>query len=314
MQIGVFLYFLVSKYILKEEVFITTSTTAFRITKKAGRIGAQVDDIQLGAHLTDADITALKDALHEHQVLFFRNQGHLDDAAHEAFATRFGDFFQHPTIPPKKESTAIFELDSAHGAKANIWHTDVTFVPNVPKYSILHGVKIPAVGGDTIWANTNTAYEELADGLREFAENTWALHSNDYDYAKRRDDVQDEESKQYCDIFVSTKYVSRHPVVHVHAETNKKHLLLGSFVRNFEGYTTEQSESLLTVLQAIITRPENTVRWSWQEGNIVIWDNLATQHYAIADYTEQRIVRRITVGDDVPVHANGTASTLIEKA
>lgn len=293
---------------------MTNVTTAFHITKKAGRIGAQVDNIQLSADLNEETITALKDALSEHQVLFFRNQHQLDDAAHEAFATRFGELFQHPTVPPKKDSKAIFELDSERGAKANIWHTDVTFVPNVPKYSILRGVKIPSVGGDTIWANTNSAYEELADGLREFAENTWALHSNDYDYAKRQDDEETEETaQQYRDVFVSTKYVSRHPVVHVHAETGKKHLLLGSFVRKFEGYTTEQSESLLTVLQAIITRPENTVRWSWQEGDVVIWDNLATQHYAVADYTEQRIVRRITVGDDIPVHANGTASTLVEK-
>ena len=294
---------------------MTNTTTAFRITKKAGRIGAQIEDIHLSADLSDDTIAALKAALSEYQVLFFRGQGHLDDAAHEAFATRFGELFQHPTVPPKKNSKAIFELDSAHGAKANIWHTDVTFVPNVPKYSILRGVKIPSVGGDTIWANTNSAYEELAAGLREFAENTWALHSNDYDYAKRRDDEDIEEvaAQRHRDVFVSTKYVSRHPVVHVHAETGKKHLLLGSFVRKFDGYTTEQSESLLTVLQAIITRPENTVRWSWQEGDIVIWDNLATQHYAVADYTEQRIVRRITVGDDVPVHADGTVSTLVEK-
>ncbi|WP_353739082.1 TauD/TfdA dioxygenase family protein [Peribacillus asahii] len=117
----------------------------------------------------------------------------------------------------------------------------------------------------------------------------------------------------YRKVFVSTRYETRHPIVHVHAETGKKHLLLGGFVRRFDGYTTGETEALLNIFQSYVTRLENTVRWKWSEGDVVIWDNLATQHYAIADYDEQRVVRRITVGKNVPVSQKGESSQLISK-
>lgn len=284
------------------------TTTQLEVIKKAGRIGAEIRGVKLGADLDAVTLAELEKLLQEHQVIFFKNQGHLDDASHEAFATKLGELYAHPTVPVKDNSQAIFELDSEKGAKANVWHTDVTFVSEVPKYSILRGAKIPAVGGDTVWANTNAAYENLPEGLRKLAESLWAVHSNKFDYANPG---QDKEYNR--NVFASTVYETRHPVVHVHKETGKKHLLLGGFVRQFEGYSTSQSEALLAIFQSYVTRLENTVRWNWDEGDIVIWDNLATQHYAIADYDEQRIVRRITVGKNIPVSIDHEESTLISK-
>jgi len=213
----------------------------------------------------------------------------------------------------KENSNAIFELDSEKGAKANHWHTDVTFVPDVPKYSVLRGVTIPSVGGDTVWANTNQAYEDLPEGLKKLADELWAVHSNEFDYATIGHKELTKEVADYRKVFVSTRYETRHPIVHVHAETGKKHLLLGSFVRRFDGYTTGETEALLNIFQSYVTRLENTVRWKWSEGDVVIWDNLATQHYAIVDYDDHRIVRRITVGKNVPVSQKGESSQLISK-
>ncbi|WP_318260856.1 TauD/TfdA dioxygenase family protein [Peribacillus simplex] len=258
----------------------------------------------------------IKQALNDHKVIFFKGQNHLDDASQEAFAKLLGEPYAHPTVPVKDNTNYIFELDSERGAKANHWHTDVTFVPEVPKYSVLRGVTIPDVGGDTVWANTNEAYEDLPDGLKKLADGLWAIHTNEYDYAqfKPAENIDDEVKKKYRDIFESTIYKTRHPVVHVHAETGKRHLLLGGFAGRVEGYTTSESERLLSIFDSYVTRLENTVRWQWSEGDVAIWDNLATQHYAIADYGDQhRVVRRVTVGKDVPVNKENESSRLIIK-
>ncbi|MGE6609828.1 TauD/TfdA dioxygenase family protein [Peribacillus sp. NPDC076916] len=293
-----------------------TKTQQLIVVPVAGRIGAEIQGVQLSGDLDLAIFNEIKQALNDHKVVFFKGQSHLDDASQEAFAKLLGEPYAHPTVPVKDNTNYIFELDSERGAKANHWHTDVTFVPEVPKYSVLRGVTIPDVGGDTVWANTNKAYEDLPEGLKNLADELWAIHTNEYDYAqfKPAENIDDEVKKKYRDIFESTIYKTRHPVVHVHAETGKRHLLLGGFAGRVEGYTTSESERLLSIFDSYVTRLENTVRWQWSEGDVVIWDNLATQHYAIADYGDQhRVVRRVTVGKDVPVNKENESSTLIIK-
>jgi alpha-ketoglutarate-dependent sulfate ester dioxygenase len=295
-----------------------TTTTNIEIVKKAGRIGAEVRGLKLTKDIDDATFTQIQEALKEHLVLFFRGQDHLDDASHEAFAQRFGELFKHPTVPAKENTQAIFELDSEHGAKANTWHTDVTFVPEVPRYSILRGVEIPSVGGDTVWANTHTAFTDLPAELQELAVKLWAIHSNKFDYAAfayLNEAKKDSAAKyqQYREVFSRFEFETRHPLVFTHPETGNKHLLLGNFIRQLEGYSTSESNAIYDVLQNYVTRLENTVRWNWQQGDLIIWDNLATQHYAIADYDERRVVRRVTVSKNTPTSVEGIASTLINK-
>ncbi|MEP9409240.1 TauD/TfdA family dioxygenase [Peribacillus frigoritolerans] len=293
-----------------------TKTQQLKVVPVAGRIGAEIQGVQLSGDLDLTIFNEIKQALNDHKVIFFKGQNHLDDASQEAFAKLLGEPYAHPTVPVKDNTNYIFELDSERGAKANHWHTDVTFVPEVPKYSVLRGVTIPDVGGDTVWANTNEAYEDLPDGLKKLADELWAIHTNEYDYAqfKPAENIDDEVKKKYRDVFESTIYKTRHPVVHVHAETGKRHLLLGGFAGRVEGYTTSESERLLSIFDSYVTRLENTVRWQWSEGDVAIWDNLATQHYAIADYGDQhRVVRRVTVGKDVPVNKENESSRLIIK-
>ncbi|MFJ7938621.1 TauD/TfdA dioxygenase family protein [Peribacillus sp. NPDC096622] len=293
-----------------------TKTQQLKVVPVAGRIGAEIQGVQLSGDLDLAIFSEIKQALNNHKVVFFKGQNHLDDASQEAFAKLLGEPYAHPTVPVKDNTNYIFELDSERGAKANHWHTDVTFVPEVPKYSILRGVTIPDVGGDTVWANTNEAYEDLPDGLKKLADGLWAIHTNEYDYAqfKPAENIDDEVKKKYRDVFESTIYKTRHPVVHVHAETGKRHLLLGGFAGRVEGYTTSESERLLSIFDSYVTRLENTVRWQWSEGDVAIWDNLATQHYAIADYGDRhRVVRRVTVGKDIPVNKENESSRLIIK-
>jgi len=278
----------------------------------AGRIGAEIREVRLSGDLGKETFSAIRQALLKYKVLFFRGQQHLDDAGQEAFAKLWGNPVAHPTVPVRDGTGYLLELDSAHGGRANSWHTDVTFDVAYPQASILRAVEIPAYGGDTVWANTAQAYLDLPPALRQLADNLWALHTNDYDYASRFN-TNEAGLKRYREVFTSTIYEAEHPVVRVHPETGERTLVLGHFVKKLLGYPTADSEHLLKLLDSYVTRLENTVRWRWSPGDVAIWDNRATQHYAINDYGDQRrVVRRVTIAGDIPVSVDGRRSVARE--
>lgn len=284
------------------------SETLLDIHPVAGRIGAEIRNLRLSADLDRSTFAAVRAALLKHKVLFFRGQQHLDDAGQEGFARLWGELVAHPTVPVRDGTDYLLELDSVHGGRANSWHTDVTFDLAYPQASILRAVVIPAAGGDTVWANTAQAYLDLPPALRQLADRLWALHTNDYDYASRFN-TDAAGLKRYREIFTSSIYETEHPVVRVHPETGERTLVLGHFVKKLLGYPTADSDHLLQLLESYVTRLENTVRWRWAAGDVAIWDNRATQHYAINDYGDQhRVVRRVTVAGDVPVSVDGRPS------
>jgi taurine dioxygenase len=276
------------------------------------RTGAEIRNIRLSGDLPDSLVDQIKARIALHKVVFFRGQHELDDAAQEAFARRLGQLVPHPTQKIRDASEAILELDSDHGGRADQWHTDVTFVPDYPKYSVLRGVTIPEVGGDTVWANTATAFNDLPTPLQQLAESLRAVHSNAYDYAAQRPRATEADRKHYEEVFRSTVFETEHPVVHVHPETGEKNILLGSFVQRIKGLDRFESAKLYEVFQSHVTSPENTVRWRWQEGDVAIWDNRATQHRAVNDYGDaRRVVRRVTISGTVPVGVDGATSRAI---
>lgn len=288
----------------------------------AGRIGAVIHGVTLSGDLDDATIAAIDAAVVRHKVVFFRDQQHLTDADHEGFAARFGDPVAHPTVPVAAGSRYLLELDSKEGYAASSWHTDVTFVDAYPKGSILRALTVPEAGGDTLWANGETAYDSLPEPLRLLANSLWAVHSNDYDYAAQlasapaqaSPETARERSAYQKNVFASTIYETEHPVVRVHPVSGQRSLLLGHFVKRFVGFSAGDSARLFSLLQDHVTRPENTVRWRWQAGDVAFWDNRATQHRAIADFgLQRRTLRRATVNGDVPVGIDGRASHTTRK-
>jgi alpha-ketoglutarate-dependent taurine dioxygenase len=290
---------------------VSPAPSALDLVPLAGRIGAQVHGVRLSGELGTESFAAIHQALLKHKVLFFRKQHHLDDTEHQAFAGLWGDIISHPTVP-SKAGTHIFELDSQHGGRANSWHTDITFTPNYPKVSVLRAVIIPPKGGDTVWSNTATAYQELPPELRALADTLWAVHGNDYDYAATRVERDDKGAKHHREVFASRLVEAQHPLVRIHPETGERTLVAGHFLKRFVGYNTHDSDRLFEIFQHHITRLENTVRWQWAEGDVAIWDNRATQHYAINDYGDQhRLVRRVTVRGEVPVAVDGQHSVAL---
>lgn len=285
------------------------------IVKRAARIGAEIKNIKLSGDLSEETIAAINNVLLEHKVIFFRNQGHLDDAEQERFAVRFGTLVPHPMVGVTKGTASILELDSARaGSRADLWHTDVTFVDAYPKIAVLRGVVIPPFGGDTIWSNTAAAYLDLPPQLQRLADELWAVHTNAYDYAAIAR-ASEADQKHFDEVCTKTIYETEHPVVRVHPETRERTLVLGSLVQRFVGIPKYDGQKLFDLLQSHITAPENSVRWSWKEGDVAIWDNRATQHYAVNDYGDQhRVVRRAAIDGDVPVSVDGRRSVTRIKA
>lgn len=276
------------------------SSVALQLRSLTGRIGAVVEGLKLSGNLDADTVLALRQALNAHKVLFFRGQQHLDNAEHEAFGRLWGEIEAHPTVP-SPEGTHLFELDSSKGARADAWHTDVTFQAAPPKVCVLRAVELPPYGGDTLWANTVTGYQHLPAPLKILADGLRAVHANDHDYAETRISPQASTTEvqtrdAYRKVFRRRHIEAEHPVVHIHQETGEKALLLGQFVKRFKGLNSTESSAILQLLHERLLHPQNTVRWQWQEGDIAVWDNHATAHIATNDYGDiRRVVRRVTV-------------------
>jgi alpha-ketoglutarate-dependent taurine dioxygenase len=287
-------------------------TRSLDVVKLGANIGARIDGVWLAGELDTETVAAINDALLEHKVIFFREQHDLDDDAQLAFASRLGTpTTAHPTL---SRGVSVLPIDSRYD-KANSWHTDVTFVDRVPKASLLRAVSLPSYGGTTAWASTEAACEQLPPPLRALTDNLWAVHTNQYDYAADYDGRHEELAdtvREYREEFVSDYYETEHPVVRVHPETGRRALLLGHFVKQFVGLGVAESATLFGLLQARITKLENTIRWTWRPGDLAIWDNRATQHYAVADYDDQyRRLNRVTLAGDIPVDIYGQHSRAV---
>ncbi len=286
-------------------------TIPLNIVPVSGRIGAEIRGVDFSRSIDGAAAAAIWQALNAHKVVFFRG-AHLDDAGHERFAQALGDPVAHPTVGAHGASAYLMELDSVYGAKTNSWHTDVTFVPAYPSASILRAVTVPDHGGDTVWANTATAYLDLPAPLRALADTLRAVHTNLFDYAIAPPLTSDDNA-HYARV-ASTPYRTEHPLVRVHPETGERTLVLGHFVQKIADVSHADSHQLFRTFQDYITRLENTVRWRWQAGDIAIWDNRATQHYAINDYGDRRrVMKRITLAGDVPVGVDGSVSIALSR-
>lgn len=271
-------------------------------------IGAIVEGAEL-ANVDDDGVASIRAALLEHKVLFFRDQDITQDDQ-ISFAGRLGNLTGgHPTLPSVRGRDYILELDSLAGGRADHWHTDVTFALEPPAISVLRAVMLPEVGGDTQWANTEAAYQRLPQALKHLAAELHAVHTNSYDYAQSRADGEDEAARRHREQFVNTVFQTEHPVVRAHPETGRPSLLLGGFAQHLVGFPPDVSRDLLRIFHSYVVRPEHIVRWSWRPGDIAIWDNRATQHYAVNDYGDaHRVVQRVTVSGSRPVGLDGWQS------
>jgi alpha-ketoglutarate-dependent taurine dioxygenase len=285
----------------------THNTTALDIRKLTARIGAEVTGAGPDLEFGPDEVAALRAALNEHKALVFRDVG-VDDEGQQRFARYFGELTTaHPTVPAVAGAPHVLPVDS-EDSKSNHWHTDVTFVVSPPQLSTLRSITIPPYGGETLIASSAAAYRDLPGPLRDFAGTLWAVHTNDYDYAVPPESL-DEADRERRAQFTSIAYETVHPVVRVHPLTGERGLFIGGFAQRIVGLSKAESRDILRLLQAYVTRPENVLRWRWEPGQLVIFDNRITQHYAIDNYDDlPRRLRRVTVAGDLPVGIDGKQS------
>jgi alpha-ketoglutarate-dependent sulfate ester dioxygenase len=287
---------------------VSPATRELKVSPVTGTIGAELSGVDLAQELSDQTVAGIRAALLANRVVFFRDQ-HLDYERQVAFGRRLGTLtLGHPTIQSPPDQPLMEEVDSAKGAPAAEWHTDVTFLDQPVSFTFLRGVVIPEVGGDTVWANTANAYATLSPELRALADSLRIVHTNVHPDT-RIDGGRAESHPEWAESarqFASTIYRSEHPCVRVHPETDERALLLGGFALRVVGYPNDLSRAVIRTFQEAVTRPENTVRWHWQAGDLAIWDNRATQHCAIVDYgNARRRCERVTVAGETPVGVDG---------
>ncbi len=306
-----------------------TTTTRLEVRPLSGSTGAEIDGVDLREPLSDDTVAAIRAALLEWRVVFFRDQ-HLTQAQHLAFGRRFGELTPaHPTLPAIfPEHPEILLLDNQLISKGegrgegsggrdeqvprdpavaveNPWHTDVTFVANPPMGSILRGVVVPEYGGDTLWTNLVAAYESLSAPLQRLCDDLHAVHRNEIRMARGH---MPSSLKQQ---FQSDDLRAVHPVVRVHPETGEKSLFVNP---GFTDYIVELSRSegrhLLALLYEHLTTPAFTCRFRWRPGSIAFWDNRATCHLVPVDIPpgHHRSMQRITVAGDLPIGPDGSTS------
>jgi taurine dioxygenase len=265
-------------------------------------IGAAVEGLDLSAPLTDDAIAQIRSALDDHLVLFFEGQS-LTPLQQRDFAARFGPLYVHPFYPGHETATEVMVLehDASHRANSDRWHNDVTYLERPPQAAVLYAEEIPAIGGDTLWANMYLAYETLSEPIRQLVSQLSAVHSFAKNFTPERFKalgIEDRRDQMYAE----HPPVS-HPVARTNPVTGRKALFVNQdFTSHIEGVSPSESDALLRMLFEHMARPEFQVRWRWREGTLAFWDNRWTQHCALADYfPNRRRVRRVTILGERPV-------------
>ena len=265
-----------------------------KVRQISAALGAEITNVDL-AQISDDQVEEVKSLLTEHKVIFFPGQK-LSQDEHVEYGAKFGELEGHPNLKNKTVThPKIFELAASSGGIADEWHTDITFQDSPAIMSVLHMVKCPELGGDTMWSNLNAAYEALSDPIKDLCEGITALH-----------DARPHGKPEKTAI---------HPVVRLHPISGKKVLYVNEhFTRRIVEMNIEESDMLLSYLTKWVTRPQFTVRYQWTPGTIAMWDNRSTQHYVVNDFVGERIIQRVTImGDEVVASSNPKWSPALQK-
>jgi len=276
-------------------------TPALTLERLGPTIGAEVSGVDV-MFADDVQIAALRAALVDHKVLILRGQN-LDDEQQIHFARRLGEVtYGHPVWDSGDVPDEVYSLDSTADGFADTWHTDVTFMARPPAASILRPIILPGLGGDTSWADGEAGYRSLSEPLQRLADGLVAVHDGNREFGYYLRHRRGGEGNSWDGRRVTELEPVRHPVVRVHPESGRKTLFVNpGFTSHIEGVSDAESRGLLDAFYAHLTKPERIVRHRWRLGDVVLWDNRSTLHYANCDYTERRRMHRVTLRGDVPV-------------
>jgi taurine dioxygenase len=282
------------------EPALAGAAAPFQVERLGVKLGAEISGVDLREPLPPTTLHAFEAALIEHKVIMLRDQ-HLTTAQHVALSRQFGDLEVHP-MRPQGEFPEILVLDNHKDnpvLSTDVWHSDTTFRQNPTKYTILRCQIMPKLGGDTLWANMEAAYEGLSQPFKAMIEGMRAVHDfQNFRVLFKNTDEDKAKLRKMEDLFPNPS----HPVVRTHPVTKRKCIYVNpQFTVRIEGLKAAESRAILDVLFAQAQVPEYQFRLRWAPGTIVFWDNRSTQHYAANDYyPERRRMERTAVVGDVP--------------
>ena len=262
-------------------------------------IGAEVLGVDLSRPLSDETIGSLRRALLDHLVIFFRDQ-ELHPESQLAFARRFGSINVAPFGPkhPDYPELTVLDQDAPRGQGADSWHSDNTFMLEPPMGSILRVVELPGSGGDTCFASMYAAYEALSEPLKALIGGLNAVHDLTKTLAQAiASGLSGADLAQMQEDWPARE----HPVVRTHPETGRKALFVnGNFTTRLAGLEPRESGALLPFLIDHVRDPAFQCRFRWAPGSVAFWDNRSVQHFGVPDYSQRRLMHRVTLDGDRP--------------
>jgi taurine dioxygenase len=267
----------------------------------AGALGAEIHGIDLASELDSGTVAAIRRALLDHLVIFFRDQ-ELPPDRFLGFARRLGTPVEYPLVKGIEGYPEIIRVAKLEHETVNfggIWHSDTTYLETPPMGTMLVAREVPPVGGDTLFANMYLAYETLSDGMKRLLDGLKGVSTSlKADATRTREDrIKSDPTTQS-----RQELIAEHPVVRTHPETGRKALYVNvAHTVRFAGMTEDESAPILRYLFQHQVRPEFTCRFTWRAGSLAFWDNRAAQHNPVNDYHGyRRVMHRITLAGDRP--------------
>ena len=266
-------------------------------------LGAEVGNVDLSKPLRNAAYDAILDAFNRHSVLVFHDQ-ELTPEEHIAFSRRFGKLMVHVFAEDLLEGhPEIYRLSNVviDGVRqgrpdaGQYWHSDLTYEEKPSLGSVMYALEVPPVGGDTLFASTAHAFEQLSPVMQKMLEGLTAVH--DFGHAFGRSNTT---SIGVAQDTLNQRPPVTHPVVRVHSGTGRKCLFVNpGFTVRIEGMTAAESDMLLGFVYHHMTRPEWVLRHRWRKGDVVMWDNRALMHSGTGGYDAgtPRHMHRTTIAD-----------------
>jgi taurine dioxygenase len=281
------------------EEFTMKGPAAISVERLTGNIGAVLGGLDLRKPQTAENVSAIRQALLDHGVIFFRDQN-LSPEQFWSFMEEFG-------VPQKEEMTGQYsdtagdltttELSQTRRSTA-VWHADTTSLAKPPIVTALRAVEVPPFGGDTCWSSMHAAWDALSEPMRRMLDGLTAVHTIDLIF----EHMEGEYAPVFNEIYNSRNARQQiHPVVLTHPETGRKALYVSEcFTARIIELDRLESRSVLDFLFRHVERPDFIVRWKWAANDLVLWDNRAVQHYAVPDYATTRRMQRIVLGGVKP--------------
>ena len=269
----------------------------------SGALGAEVINFDLN-YLNNKNFEEINNLLLEHKVIFFRNQSLTLEKFIE-IASMFGPVEEHAYVKGIKKYPQITRIIKAANEKnqwGEGWHSDVSYDLTPSKVIMLKSLKIPPIGGDTVFSNMELALETLDEDIKKIIQNKKAIHTSNGSKF-----FVENYSKMESNGKIGEQYSNEHPIIRTHPETGKKILYVNpTYTKKIVGLPDDESSDLLNYIFKHQERLDLSCRFKWTENAIAILDNRSTQHYAIADFYpgrglgHERVMDRVSIVGDKP--------------